>query len=89
MSGKIQIDATELEEFKASRGWEYITQQLEEQRAEFNRQLRTLEGVELYRTQGKAQELDAILALPDAKLAVLRLKAKQQEENRHGQDGTV
>lgn len=77
-------EVSELEEFMKGRIWRYLQCLLTSQKKRFDQTLRSKEGVELYREQGRAQMVDNLLLLPMAAVNVLKVKHKIEEEKQHG-----
>ena len=81
---EVQPAVSELEEFMKGRIWRYLQALLQSQKRRLDQTLRTKEGVEMYREQGRAQQVDNFLLLPMAAINVLKVK-KQIEEKKNAE----
>jgi len=77
---EVQPELSELEDFLKGRIWRYLQCLLNSQKKWFDQALRIKEGVELYRDQGRAQQVDNFLLLLTAAIKVLKVKQQIEEK---------
>ena len=82
---RIRLTERDVREFMDSPVWEDLKGLLERRLALVENDLRTKDGVPLYRAQGEALTLDFLQAYPEMTLSALA-KQETEEETRHAEN---